>query len=615
MPVSEFWVAEDLIPISQTKVSIPSENGLEFSDGQEIHIRIPPSVQFIQPKQCYVEWDVQIGLPASATGASADGKRTRLMLDEVIGSQVLIRDISIRSGGAGSQLLEQYQNYNQYVHMKYDYETNDNLKNKRALTEGSLVNSVRNRGTAGTSTSDKNDTFSNPYFSPVLSEADITEADGLFNKAGNFVEASNLTTARCLLPLQTGLFQTDKVLPILLTEGLQITIQLENQVNVFRQLDSVLVNNKLRANPVFFGANNAGADPSGLGMTECFCGIANNNTSLQNFPLVVGEEIMFVSETGVTCKPSSSGTRGIITQLEMAASNNGTQLVKLTLKNTTDANGASFDLSGGLVVPSSGTHYLYSTTASRGPSLLTGEADNITGSEYVPSYRVRNVNLILQQLEMPPAYVNKMTSMMREGGSMRYDFVSATNFKYSQLSSDVVANIRLPINFSKMKSLMSVPTDASVYTKGHAITGQGTYLIDEDVTDFKNFSDQSGLVGVWDELQDYQFFYGGKLNPSRKVSCKLITARNSLDQQPLIELEKALAMGGIVPYSFRAFQRNAIIGRAVSLHDGVYNAQGKDFNIQVEYTGTTPTKNKLWMNWVTHIKTIVFRGDGISVDQ
>ena len=51
MPVQDFWVAEDLIPISQTKVSIPSENGLEFSDGQEIHIRIPPSVQFIQPKQ------------------------------------------------------------------------------------------------------------------------------------------------------------------------------------------------------------------------------------------------------------------------------------------------------------------------------------------------------------------------------------------------------------------------------------------------------------------------------------------------------------------------------------------------------------------------------------
>jgi hypothetical protein len=278
-------------------------------------------------------------------------------------------------------------------------------------------------------------------------------------------------------------------------------------------------------------------------------------------------------------------------------------------------NGATFDLTGGLVAPASGTHYLYSTTCSRGPSLLVGEADNATGSEYVPSYRVRNVNLILQQLEMPPAYVSKMTSMMRDGGSMRYDFVCATNFKYSQLSTDIVANIRLPINFSKMKSLCSVPTDATVYTKGHAITAQGTYLIDEDVTDVANRSDQSGLVGVWDELQDYQLFYGGKLNPSRKVSCKLITARNSLDQQPLIELEKGLAMGGIVPYSFRAFQRNAVIGRAVSLHDGVYNAQGKDFNIQVEYTGATPAKNKLWMNWVTHIKTIVFRGDGISVDQ
>ena len=622
MPISDFWKAEDLIPISQTKVSIPSENGLSFNEGQEINISIPPSVQFIQPKQCYLSWDVQLGLPTSVTGASMDGKRTRLMLDEVIGSQVLIRDISIRSGGAGGALLEQYQNYNQYVHMKYDYETNDNIKNKRALTEGSLAHSVRNRGTVGTTTSDKNDTFSNPWFKPRLSEAALDQTD-LFNSAGNFIEGeagSDLTTARCCIPLQTGLFQTDKVLPILLTEGLHVTIQLENQVNVFRQLDTVLKQNRLMANPVFYGATNAGAAPSGTGMTECFVGVANNITSLQNFPFVIGEEIMFVGEDGVTCKPPTSDRRGIISDIEMAASAAGTQLVKLTLTDAVAqgggaAQGASFDLAGGLVAPQSGTHYLYSTTCSRQDSILAGEALTATGAEYVPRYQVRNVNLILQQLEMPRQYVQKMESMMREGGSMRYDFVSSQNFKYSQLQGDVVANIRLPINYSKMKSVCSVPTDSTIYNKGNAIAGYGTYLIDTDPNDIANYSDQSGLVGVWDELQDYQLFYGGKLNPSRKVACGKISARNSIDQQPLIELEKSLAMSGIVPYSFRAFQRNAIIGRAVSLHDGVYNAQGKDFNLQVEYTGTAPDKNKLWMNWVCHIKTIVFTGDGISVDQ
>jgi len=616
--MSNFWVADDLIPISQTKIKIPSENGLTFSEGQEINIRIPPSVQFIQPRQCYLSMDVQLGLPTSATGTTPDGKRTRLMLDETLGAQVLIRDITIRSGGAGSQLLEQYQNYNTLAHVKYDYETNDNLKKKRALTEGSLVHNHRNRATGGTTTSDKNDTNSNPWFRRQQTElAPASSATNIFGGDGkNFTDDSDLTRCRCLLPIQTGLFQTDKVLPILLTEGLHITIQLENNVNVFRQLDQCLYSNRLNQCPKFWGTNVAGAAATtGAAVTEVYLDGANNlidgdDEDIGNVPFVVGEEINFVNSNGTThSEPSASNRRAIIKGIETATSTGagGGKLIKLTLNGS----GASFtanppDKAGGYVA--------YSTTCSREGSLLGGEQLCAAGADYDARYRVSNVELILQQLEMPPGYVAKMQSMMKEGGSMRYDYVSAQNFKYSQLSSDQVANIRLPINFSKMKAILSVPTDASVYKRGNSIIGRGTYLYSSELLDVSNNSDQSGLVGIWDKLQDYQLFYDGKLNPSRKVSCAKISGKTSIDQQPLVELEKALAQSGIVPYSFRAFQRNAVLGRAVALHDGVYDARGRDFNLQVEYTSATPDFNKLWHNWVTHIRTIVFSGEGISVE-
>ena len=103
------------------------------------------------------------------------------------------------------------------------------------------------------------------------------------------------------------------------------------------------------------------------------------------------------------------------------------------------------------------------------------------------------------------------------------------------------------------------------------------------------------------------------MNPSRRVDCTKTSSQYSISQQPLIELEKALSMSNITPFSFRDFNNNFVIGRALSLHNGVYNTVGRDFNLQVNYEGTAPTKNKLWMSFISHIRRIEFKGSGISL--
>ena len=225
---------------------------------------------------------------------------------------------------------------------------------------------------------------------------------------------------------------------------------------------------------------------------------------------------------------------------------------------------------------------------------------------------------MVQQLQMPQGYTQKMMSMMKEGGSMNYDFLSFSNFKSSQLAGDVVSNIRLPLNMTRAKAILAVPTDATVYSGSNRISGNGTYLVyqeggTQNTADKQEFSDKSGLVGISDNISDYQFFYDGKLNPSRRVDCKKTSSQYSISQQPLIELEKALAMSNITPFSFRDFNNNFVIGRALSLHNGVYNTVGRDFNLQVNYEGAAPTKNKLWMSFISHIRRIEFKGSGISL--
>ena len=107
------------------------------------------------------------------------------------------------------------------------------------------------------------------------------------------------------------------------------------------------------------------------------------------------------------------------------------------------------------------------------------------------------------------------------------------------------------------------------------------------------------------------------MNPSRPVVCNKISNKTSIGQQPLIELEKALSVCGIRPLSFRKYHENAVIGRALSLQDGTYDTTGKDFNLQIEYSEggvLEPQKNKLWMNFVHHIRRIVIKGNQISLE-
>ena len=95
-----------------------------------------------------------------------------------------------------------------------------------------------------------------------------------------------------------------------------------------------------------------------------------------------------------------------------------------------------------------------------------------------------------------------------------------------------------------------------------------------------------------------------------------ISSRTSISQQWVIEAEKSLAMANIEPLSFLKFQENFFIGRALALgRNAVYDARGKDFSLQVEYTksGSPPTKAHLWNNFVSHVRRLEIKNGSLQV--
>ena len=278
--MTTLWSAEDKIPITQKSISIPSSNGLEYSAGQRVVIDVPSTVEYIQPKECMLKFEVEISLPS--------GKQpTYLQLDEILGSQVLIKDLRVYSGGAGKVLLEEYQDYNVLTNVKYSYETTDTIRKKRAMTEGSTYHSIKTRGTCGTTVSHKNALDENPYFKNQVADP---STDAFSN--------DDFQKVKVTLPINTGIFQNSKVFPVLMTEGLTLDIILEDNNKVFRQLDQARRLNRLQYCPVFHSVNGSTEGANDLAedtaITEFFLANDNMINTVSQVPFCVGESVKFV---------------------------------------------------------------------------------------------------------------------------------------------------------------------------------------------------------------------------------------------------------------------------------------------------------------------------------
>jgi hypothetical protein len=131
--MSKYWSADDSMKVGETKVSIPSENGLEYDPGNKVQFFIPPTTKFMDGRESYLEFNVKISLPSGATP-------TRLQLDKC--TSTLIKNIRVYDGTRGN-LIEEVQNYDSYVAVKYDYEKDASVENLRALLRRFVSQSIQ----------------------------------------------------------------------------------------------------------------------------------------------------------------------------------------------------------------------------------------------------------------------------------------------------------------------------------------------------------------------------------------------------------------------------------------------------------------------------------------
>ena len=587
-----YWTATNKIPIAQKSVRIPADNGVNYSAGQEIRIRIDPGLKFFNPQQTMLEADVVILPPTYSTGTALNSiKPTRLQLDAETGFQSLCRTVRIHD--SNGTLLEEIDNYNTLVSVMYDYHTNNSLRGKRALTEGSTAYKPDSRGSEGSTKSVTNDYHTNPYFKPPSTTSPISAS----------FTADDFQSAKVIIPIHTGIFQNDKIFPNLLMGGITLTILLEDNRYCFRQLESVMRFRKLTLDPEFFGISSVGASwPNGSSSTTVFLNDVNSQyLNVGQCPFVVGEKIGFErTNASTTTTVTWAAATGAPEITAINFSGGAVNKLSLTLGpiSASAITGAGPD--------NASDWYVYSRSVSDATS-------------YNPTYRVENVALIVQEIDAGAQYENEMMKKMREGGMINYDFMSYTCYKYSQLASDRVANIRIPIDNSRAKSILCVPTDSTPYSAQEVINATDTYKIEhehtaQNPTNYRLRSVRPNLEGIVDHITNYQFLYDGRLQPNRRVDLTRVSSKKAISGQHMIELDKSLSQAGINGHSMARFNSNFVIGRALALGDAVYDARNKDFSLQVNYQeNTAPTKAKLWCMYCAHIRRIEVKSGNVQV--
>ena len=650
MPAPTFWSSEEKLPVSQTKVSIPSDNGLSYQGGQRIIFTIPDNIEFINPINTVLECDFKIDFPVGGeadSNVAAGWAQTRLQLDAELGGNVLIRHIRVYANSAEMPLLDEVQDCNVLAGVRYDYHTDDSIRKKRSLVEGCSMFTPAQRNIMGIPESGYVNTENNTCF-----DSNIASDSTGFHKFNAPAATSGFKTAKLLLPLhESGIFGSSVVFPNKVVGGLRLELELCEANIAVKQLDTVQLNNKFQSNPIFHSVD--GLDvPAAAAASDWLTTVATdtfylarqnlNGAEIAKVPFCVGERFSIkkgstsISDTYMVW--SSATVANVfprIKAINVAAANAGTQsydLIQIVLDEAVKPSTAIKSIANssvGVSVDLEDPSYIYST------SLYGGDDALGATPSFEPTYTLSNAALIVERVEMPEGYNAKMRSMMSQGGVLNYDFLTFTNYKYSQAQNDRVANIRVPIANKRCKGVVAVPTDSSVYStiericcgnmvqKADGSGGTFTYNIEKEgnqagdvLGNHTAHSKRPGIEGVVDGLSRYQFFYDGKLNPSRPVVTSKIANRVSISQQSLVECEKCLAVCGIPPTSFAAFRRNFFVGRATAIQNGVVDLSTTDFNLQVEYQeiDNPPTKSKLWNIYIGHLRRLLIRGDSVVVD-
>ena len=587
-----FQASEFRQTIGSKSTLVPSDHQLDYTDGDTIRFEIPKFIGFIDPRQSFLSMKIQINSPAVRAHFSNS-------------AQSLINNLRIWDLESTVQ-MENVENYAELINLFNHYDSNQSLSHKRQLLEGAVDSAYT--------------LAQSNWFAQYASGATVNASTSV---VGNEVQVC--------LPLHSGILGGDKIFPFALTGGrieldtnaAKKVLQAYPQGTTAPALNGVAYNyhaalpaaatvisatgastmtgtgnaawnatvanfyagwkietagsqiayvlSNTAANPPVLTITPWGGTPPAVGVattvtptpntvvlgTTALAGHTHIANTSQN-PFMVGQELQ------ISYQPTGGGAARSKTVPLATAAGANLKIVSI------EANTITFD--GDWVIP---TDALNNTLLINAVSVGVIPAFVNAGAV---SYTMRDIELVLKQVSPPAQYVNQLVK-----GGTELDIYTYDIYRNNVQATDTVAQQNIPAYNTRAKCILSLP----MANRSHSML-------------------RNDLLPILDQLQFYNYYIEGLSQPNKKVPTGIL---NSGYNEPiqLWELIKALGSANVKVKNLKDAKGYFALGRSLGMYGGVHNLRDVgDLSLRTEYTGTTaPTTNKLFLNYISHIRRLV----------
>ena len=509
---SQFVASNFNQTIPSKSIAIPSQHQLEIHSGDTIRFDIPEYIGFIDPRQSYLKFDLKITAPV------------RCSINEKVGSQGIINNLRIWNGESSTQ-LENIENYAEYRQLVNHYNSNESIKNKRALLEAVEI---------GT------ELKSMDFFTTYTDGADV----------GTTI-ATNENKVQVAMPIHSGILGGHQVFPVALLGGLRVEIDTNPANKILRAVKLGTEQQPLSNNTAI--ADAASTDTYVLFGTSADTEVATSNMS--QCPFIVGQELIYQYTN--TSDEEEVVSMGTIKEINYNA---GIEIV-FDVAFTAPA-----DQKGGTSEPGEAMIYVDEYWANTQPI----------------SYTLNNVEIVFKQVQPPANYLSSLNN------GTTIDIQTLSVVRNNVASTETITQQTIPSFNVRAKAIITLPME------------QATNTIFRD-----------NLAAHIDGMIRYNYYVNGKSQPNRQVETSALT-RGYVEQIALWELQKSLGACNVPVRNISYPQLNFAIGRALGRYGGVYNLRDSaDLQLKCEYD--EPEKNKLFLNYICHLRQLKISSNNVIV--
>tara|TARA_R110000824_G_scaffold116072_2_gene267382 strand:- start:54 stop:1778 length:1725 start_codon:yes stop_codon:yes gene_type:complete len=563
--------------LPSSSVLVPSEHQKAYGAGETIRFVIPDYIKYIDMKQSFLNFKLEVTC----------ARPVRLSPDA--GAHALINRVRVYDGSQQIQ-LENCENYAERVAITHHYSSNQSVSNKRSLLEAveplvsrDLPNTINNWGRSLMRSSLSN-TFDG------ATGADLTITD---------VNVKNANQLEIALQIETGVFSTPSAFPNGHLGGMILEIDLNPAVKAFQlvAVQGITQSSAIGVPPAAEEAVPTDATKQFINIKDVCIGAAQTPTAgSENSAVATG---VLLSSAGQEVNVDFEGNIRSLNNMNIGdillaqgAGNAGEDITSLGaitgfrrlftplgtgLLNEVIIMFASIDIS---LVPLIANAKVFVTV---------GNLD----SENDISYKLKDIRLVMKQVEVPAQYDQAMmkASMTEEG--MDIDIWTYDTYRNNIQSGESVSQVLIPSHNSRVKSVFSIP--------------MGNEGVSDDL-----WSDT--LSPVLDTIKDYQWYVNGIGFPTRAVDLTTLSAAQTTTAQiALWEQEKALSSCGVPVSCLSKQQDHFFLGRALARYNGVYNLREAG-GVQLKTTYSNAVLNKLLITYICHIRKVVVSSRGKFVE-